>query len=128
MDSSPIGSQDRQTFNLIRLPKETVDRGRAGGPGKVKVGSVYVYPDGRAEFQDSDTLKVYNLIRNEPIKMERGTSRYTNTDDKMVASGESDLIRISLQRSHAVHLGKIKLSTLFAVPKGDERDVSIVSS
>lgn len=92
MDSSPIDSQEGQTFLLIRLPKESVER---ANNGRVKVGSLYMYPDGRTEFQDNHTSKIYTLI--------------TRPD-------ESDLLQISPQRSLALHLGKIDRSTLCLAP------------
>lgn len=128
MFSSQIDSQDEQTYLLIRLPKETVERAKASGSTSSKAGSIYVYPDGRAEFQDENSLKVYALLRNEPIKEEKGPSRTSHCGkDEIIANEESDLIKISLQKNDAIHLGKVKLSTLFAVPKVDERDASAVS-
>lgn len=119
MDSSPIDSHDDQTFHLIRLPRETVELAKNGG--SKKVGTLYVYDDSRSEFIDDNSHKVYSLVRNTPIKGEGGTRKHSNN---VAASEESDLFRISLQKKEAVHLGKVKLSTLLAVPKADEKDVS----
>lgn len=121
MDSSQIGSEDGQTFLLMRLPKETVERSRNGSS---KVGSVFIYEDGQMEFQDNESNKVYSIIKNSPYtKIETSQKKKPN---HVVANEESDLFKISLQKDEAIHLGKVKPSTLLAVPKVDEKDVSTV--
>lgn len=117
MDSSQTDSEDDQTFLLIRLPKETVKRSQHGSSN---VGSIFVYDDGQMEFQDDKSLKIYTLLRNSQPKVVKN-HRQANHD---IANEESDLFKISLQKSDAVHLGKVRLSTLLAVPKVDERGVS----
>lgn len=127
MDSLPIGSEDEQTFHLIRLPKETVERARRGGS---KAGTVYVLDNNNVEFHDTNTNKVYKVIRNDPTCVEtrpgEASSQKQARANKMVACEESDLFKISIQKEEAVHLGKVKLSTLLAVPKDGARDVSVV--
>lgn len=120
MDSSQVGSEDDQTFLLIRLPKETVERSQDGSS---KAGSVFVYEDGQMEFQDSESNKVYSLIRNFPAKILESSHKKKN---HVVANVESDLFKISLQKDEATHLGKVKPSTWLAVPKVDERGASTV--
>lgn len=126
MNSLPIDLQDEQTFLLIRLPKATVERTQSGG----KAGSVFVYDDGRSEFQDAESLKLYSLFKNEIPKVKQQTSSQetqcrtaTNIENNVVSSEESDLISISLDKDEALHLGTVKSSVLFAVPKVDEKDV-----
>lgn len=121
MDSSPLGLGNDQTFLLIRLPKETVERGRDGSS---KVGSVFVYEDGQMEFQDDESNKVYSIIKNLPAVKQETTQR--KKPNHVVPNEESDLFKISLQKDEAIHLGKVKPSTLLAVPKVDEKDVSTV--
>lgn len=120
MDSSQIDSEDDQTFLLIRLPKETVDKSQHGSS---KVGSVFIYDDGQMEFQDDKSLKFYTLMRNSQPKAVKNQRH----GDHLVANEESDLFKISLQNDDVVHLGKVRLSTLLAVPKVDEKGVSTVS-
>lgn len=116
MDSLQTGSDDDQTFLLIRFPKESVER--AKNSGNTLVGSVLVYEDGRVEFQDNKSQHAYSLMTNTPPK-KAGSSRKI----QIVANEESDLFRVSLQKDEAVHLGKVKSSTLLAVPKADETGV-----
>lgn len=123
MDSSPIGSPDDQTYHLIRLPKESVERAKNGGTNSVKVGTVNVYRGGRAEFVDDESLKEYSLMRNIPIKGEPVSGGHKRANC-VSASEESDLFRISLQKKEAVHLGKVMPLTLLAVPRVDETNVS----
>lgn len=125
MSLSPIDLLDEQTFLLIRLPKETVNKARERRSGE-KVGQVYVYDDGRTEFQDSETLRLFNLLRNQSptikdhvVSQSSQCRTSTNAKSNIVSSEESDLIRISLQSDEAIHLGKVKSSVLFAVPKVD---------
>lgn len=122
MDSSPIGSAEDKTFLLIRLPKETVQRCREGNS---KVGTVFVYDDQRVEFQDDKSFKLYTLMRNSQANGKTNTSSHRK-DNQIPAVEESDLLEVSLQKDEAVHLGKVKLSTLLAVPKVDEKDVLAV--
>lgn len=119
MDSSPIDSENDQAFLLIRLPKETVDRCRTGGS---KVGSMFVYEDGQMEFQDNESNKVYSIIENKPI----GRMDFEKRTSRLLQIEESDLLKVSLQKDEAIHLGKVKPSALLAVPKVDEKDVSTV--
>lgn len=131
MDSLLTGLDDDQTFLLIRFPKETVDRSKSiVEGGSTKVGSLFVYNDGHAEFQDEASYKVYSLTRNsvpQTIKPESGSRPGSQKSEQGGSSiEESDLFKISLQKDEAVHLGKVKLSTLLAVPKVDEKDVSAV--
>lgn len=125
MDSSPIGSRDEQTYHLIRFPKESIERAKNAGGSSKKIGTVYVYAGGRAEFIDDESSKVYSLMRNIPIKSETTGGGHKRANC-ISASEESDLFRISLQKKDAVHLGKVKTSTLLAVPRVDETSVSIV--
>lgn len=134
MNSSPIDSLDEQTFLLIRLPRETVDKARQRESG-AKAGSVFVYDDGRTEFQDSETLKMYSLLRNQSPNVKEHTilqssqcKTSTNARSNVKSIEESDLIRISLQNDEAIHLGKVKSSVLFAVPKVDDRGASSASN
>lgn len=130
MSSSPIDLLDEQTFLLIRLPKQTFEKAKNSETNSAKVGSVFIYDDGQAEFQDADSLKVYKLMRNEAVKNESTPTKTNksslNIHNNLVSSEESDLIKISLQKDEAIHLGKIKSSILFAVPKADEKDASTV--
>lgn len=125
MDLLQTGSADDQTFLLIRLPKETVARHLKG---ESHVGTVHLSEAGYAEFQDNQSQRVYTLMRNSVPKQLNGGSQRSklNNNSQPVADDESDLFKISLQKDEAVHLGKVKLSTLLAVPKGDETDVSAV--
>lgn len=118
MDSSQIDSEDDQTFLLIRLPKETVASSQQEGSSRV--GSVFVYDDGQMEFQDDKSHKMYTLMRNSQPK----TITSQRQGNHLIANEESDLFKISLQKNDAVHLGKVRLSTLLAVPKVDEKGVS----
>lgn len=118
MDSLQTGSEDDQTFLLIRFPKESVERSKTGsGP---LVGSILVYEDGRIEFQDNKSHNVYSLMSNSPPKKGGASQR---RDCHVVVNEESDLFRVSLQKDEAIHLGKVKSSTLLAVPKADETSV-----
>lgn len=136
MNSSPIDLPDEQTFLLIRLPKQTAERARNSNNTdhtSTKLGSVFIYADGRAEFQDAESLKMYELMRNQSsglettnTKIEKSTGSIVNIDTNVISSEESDLMRISLQKDEAIHLGKVKSSTLFAVPRVDETDASTV--
>jgi len=119
MDSSLIDSGDEQTFHLIRLPKETVERCKDGDSSKV--GSIFVYENGDIEFQDDKSLKVYTIMRNTP-KM--ASSNQKRVNNHLVANEESDLFKISLQKNEALHLGKVKLSTFLAVPKDGAIDAA----
>lgn len=121
MDSSLIDSAEDQTFHLIRLPKDLVERSRK--EGNSNVGSVFVYHDGQVEFQDNKTHKVYTLMRNTPTKSESSGLKKGNKEP-VVANEGADLFKISLQKDEAVHIGKVKSSTLLAVPKVDGKDVS----
>lgn len=128
MDLSPIDSHDEQTFHLIRLPKEAAIQQAAAKNGPVKVGTIFVHDNNRVEFVDDKTNKVYSLMRNTPVKGEIGGSSHSHKRVNYVApSEESDLLKLSLQKEEAIHLGKVKFSTLLAVPKDDETDVSTVS-
>lgn len=133
MDSSLTDSEDDQTFLLIRLPKETVERSRnRAADSSTKVGSVFVFEDGSAEFQDDSSLKTYTLMRNSPKQPKpKNEGDRSNISQKKVPSiisnEESDLFKISLQNDEAVHLGKVRLATLLSVSKVDETDVSTVS-
>lgn len=138
MDSSQIDSpDDQQTFHLIRLPRETVERARNGS---CKVGTLFVHDDGSADFQDNHSREIYTLLRNCPIGSDSSRansnsggssqkrSSYTAAFiDRMASSNETDLLKISLQKDEALHLGKVKTSTLLAAPKGDETNVSTAS-
>lgn len=134
MDSLQTDSADDQTFLLIRLPKETVARSQSGCG--THVGSVYVFDGGYTEFQDDQSKNIYSLLSNSVSKLsnnngsvnagghhQMGSKRET-TNSQLVADDESDLFKISLQKDEAIHLGKVKLSTLLAVPRVDEKDVS----
>lgn len=128
MHSLPIGSEEEEAFLLIRLPKETVDQRRqAGEASTTKVGSIFVYSDSQAEFQDVNSQKIYTLLRNSPTKSGTHSGGSQKRSCHVVSNEESDLFKISLQKDEALHLGKVKLSTLLAVPKVDEKDVSTVS-
>lgn len=126
---SQICSQDERTFLLIRFPKETVQRSQTVVGGSLKVGSLSVLRDDSLEFQDDQSKKIYSLMRNTPlakVKEINNKKVKTQTVTDTVANEESDLFKISLQKDEAVHLGKVKLSTLLAVPKVDEKDVATV--
>lgn len=114
MDSSPIGSEDEQTFLLIRLPKETAERCQQGSS---KVGSVFVYDDGQMEFQDDKSLKIYDLMRNSGPTQKLSTSFRQDTSQMCTASEKSDLFKISLQKEEALHLGKVTTNSLFCIAK-----------
>lgn len=148
MNSLPTDSLNEQAFILIRLPRETIEqhRERAKDPNNrdTKVGSVYVYDDGHAEFQDNSSLKLYSLIRNttnlvnvkqqqqqasQSQQQSQGSVKkgeYLQQDSSYdtVANEQSDLFKISLQKSEAIQLGKVKFSTLLSVPKVDGIGVS----
>lgn len=133
MDSLLTDLAEDRTFLLIRLPKETVERCEKGTGGCV--GSVYVYDGGYSEFQDNHSAKVYSLLNHSVSRQTNNNSSssqnqsWTKRDatiSQPVADDESDLFKISLQTDEAVHLGKVKPSTLLAVPKVDEKDVSAV--
>lgn len=118
MDSSQIDLEDDQTFLLIRLPKKTVASSQHEGSSRV--GSVFVYDDGQMEFQDDKSHEIYTLMRNSQPK----TITSQRQGNHLIANEESDLFKISLQKNDAVHLGKVRLSPLLAVPKVDEKGVS----
>lgn len=120
MDLSRIGLEDDQTFLLIRLPKETVEEHKKSGVSNV--GSVVIHKDGQTIFQDGKSHKLYTLMTNSPIKGEGDRK----SGKHILANEESDLFKISLHKEEAVHLGKVKTSTCFAVPMVDDRDVSTV--
>lgn len=127
MASLPLDSlEDPQQLLLIRLPKDIVEASRSSATGKV--GSVYIYADGQAEIKDDRTNKVYELIRNVPTAGNAGGvgSQSQTVDNHEIANEESDLFKISVQKDEAVHLGKVKFSTLLAVPRVDEIDASTV--
>lgn len=121
MDSLQLDLQDDQTFHLIRLPRATVERANNASTNSLKVGSVFVAEDNTLEFIDDESRKLYKLIRNKPVKSEN-----VRRANNVAACEESDLFKISVQKEEAVHLGKVTPSTLLAVPKVDEKDVSIV--
>lgn len=149
MDSSQLDSQsDHQTFHLIRLPKETVDRAKNGS---CLVGTLLVHDDGSMEFEDNLSRKSYQLLRNTPIGATRNqldtppSSQLKSTSGgdgqsmgrvshinainsiHLASSNESDLLKISLQKDEAIHLGKVKTSTFLAVPKAGVTSVSTAS-
>lgn len=129
MDLLPQDSlDDPQQLLLIRLPKEIVEASRSSATGKV--GSLYIYDNGLAEIEDEATSKVYTLMRNSPNKRKNNELNASgnsldqkHSDNHEVANEESDLFKISIRKDEAVHLGKIKFSTLLAVPKVDGKDV-----
>lgn len=138
MDTLPIDlPDDQQTFHLIRLPRETVERASSGS---CKVGTLYVGSDGFIEFQDNQSRKVYSLVRNDPVRnvassqsggqqssQKRTVYTAANNNANLASSNESDLLNLSIQKDEAIHLGKVKTSTFLAVPKADETNVSIAS-
>lgn len=124
MDSSRIDSGDERTFLLIRLPRETVNATKEL-TGLNKVGTVSVDTSNCTVFRDDYSGKVYNLVRNEPTAHK--TSTTNKKESSIVANEESDLFRISLHRDEAIHIGKVKSSTLLSVPKDGAIGVSAVS-
>jgi len=142
MDSLPIDSQEeQQTFHLIRLPKETVERAKGRS---CKVGTLFVDHDrNTVEFRDYHSCTMYSLLQNNPIgnqhaqrttqlnsqdESNKKPSTSTLSNSALVAnSNETDLLKISLQRDEAVHFGKVKTSTFLAVPKVDETSASTAS-
>ena len=94
---------DRQetTFHLIRLPKETCERGSG------HVANLTVDPtDGSLVLQDNSSNKIYSVISN-----------YSKTKTLDEPEDGHDLVKVSLNREELVHLGKVDVSTLICVPK-----------
>lgn len=116
MDSLLPDSPD-EVYHLIRLPKEMVERAKRG---ETKLGSVHVYENNCVEIQDNVSKKVYSLVRNVPKRDGDGSGSNQRQNVHVAPSEESDLFKISLQKGHAIQLGKIKSSALLAVPKADD--------
>lgn len=126
MDSSLIDSADDQTFHLIRFPKEILNN--CDKTATTKAGSVFVYHDGRIEYQDDKSHKIYSLLNNsQHLDPSLPSPKKEIRRQQLVPNEESDLFRISLQTGNeAVHLGKVKPSTWLVVPKVDETGASTV--
>lgn len=104
MDPVHIDLQNDQTFHLIRLPKETIERLKEAGPSgnQTSVGTLIINKEGPPVFQDKESKKTYDLISNNSSK---------------VKVNKHDLIEVKPDKRQATHLGKIMPSTLITVPK-----------
>jgi hypothetical protein len=104
MDSSQIDLQNDQTFHLIRLPKETIERLKEAGPSanRAPVGTLIINKEGPPIFQDSVSKRTSDLISNNNLKVK--VDKY-------------DLIELRPDKREATHLGKVMPSTLITVPR-----------
>jgi hypothetical protein len=108
MDPSPIDLQNENTFHLIRLPKETVQRLQEASSSATSepVGTLIITKEGPPVFQDKETKKTFDLISN-------------NLNVKVQKNDLNDLIEVKLDKKEATHLGKVMPSTIISVPRGD---------
>lgn len=104
MDPVHIDLHNDQTFHLIRLPKETIERLREAGTNvnHSPVGTLIINKEGPPVFQDKESKKTYDLISNNSLK---------------VKVDKNDLIEVKPDKRQATHLGKIMPCTLITVPK-----------